>query len=144
MKMPDVNVLIYAHRVDDPAHDLYWTWLDRLVNSGAPFALSILSATAFVRIVTNAKFPSEPSELEQAVAFIEVLSNAPNCRLMGAGATGWKHVRDLCRSTKTRGAKVSDAHHAAVAIEHGCTLVTRDSDFKRFEPYGLSLELLEP
>lgn len=28
---------------------------------------------------------------------------------------------------------VTDAHLAALAIEHGCVLVTRDSDFARFE-----------
>lgn len=46
--------------------------------------------------------------------------------------------------TKTRGAQVSDALHAAVAIEHGCTLVSLDPDFKRFKPHGLKFELLEP
>ncbi len=30
------------------------------------------------------------------------------------------------------GKLLADAQHAAVAIEHGCTLVTCDSDFSRF------------
>jgi hypothetical protein len=94
--------------------------------------------------VTHPKFPPAPAELEQAVAFVEVLASAPSCRVVGAGPTNWALVRDLCRRTKTRGAKVSDAQHAAVAIEHGCTLVSRDPDFKRFQPHGLSFELLEP
>jgi hypothetical protein len=144
LKLPDVNVLIYAHRVDDPAHEFYADWMDRLMNGPAPFALSVLTASAFVRIVTNAKFPSAPSELEQAIAFVEVLSSAPGCRMVGAGSSNWGLVRDLCRSTKTRGPKISDAQHAAVAIEHGCTLVSRDSDFKRFKAHGLAFELLEP
>jgi uncharacterized protein len=144
MKLPDVNVLIYAHRADDPAHAFYAKWLDGVVNGNAAFALSVLSAAGFVRVVTNAKFPSAPTELEQAISFIEVVSSAPTCRWVGAGPTNWQIVRDLCRKTKTRGPKISDAQHAAVAIEHGCTLVSRDPDFRRFERHGLSFELLEP
>jgi predicted nucleic acid-binding protein len=32
----------------------------------------------------------------------------------------------------SRQALVADAQHAAVAVEHGCTLVTTDADFDRF------------
>jgi toxin-antitoxin system PIN domain toxin len=144
MKMPDVNVLVYAHRVEDPAHDFYSAWLHALANGEAPFALSVLVASGFVRVVTHARFAPAPSELEQAVAFVEVLASAPSCRLLGAGPESWQLVRDICRKTATRGARVSDAHHAAVAIEHGCTWVSRDADFRRFEPHGLAFELLEP
>lgn len=144
MRLPDVNILVYAHRVEDPVHEFYSRWLAALLTGPAPFALSGLVAAAFVRIVTHPKFPPAPSELEQAIAFIEILSTAPNCRLVGAGPSNWPLVRELCRSTKSRGSKVSDAQHAAVAIEHGCTLVTRDSDFRRFTVHGLDVELLEP
>ena len=144
MKMPDVNVLVYAHRAEDPAHAFYRSWLEALVNGPAPFALSVLVASGFARVVTHAKFRPAPSELEEAMAFVEVLASAPLCRIVGAGAETWPILRDLCRKTRTRGAKVSDAHHAAVAIEHGCTLVSRDADFRRFQPQGLTFELLEP
>ncbi len=144
MLLPDVNILIYAHRVDDPAHGFSSKWLHALVNGRAPFALSILVASAFARVVTNPRFPPAPAELEQAFGFIEVVASSPACRLVGAGPGTWPLVRDLCRRTKTTGPKISDAHHAAVAIEHGCTFVTRDRDFQRFVVHGLDLEVLEP
>lgn len=144
MKMPDVNVLIYAHRVEDPAHPFYAGWLEQVVNGTSPYALSVLVAAAFVRIVTHPRFPPAPSELEQAIAFVEVLAGAPNCRLIGPGHGNWALVRELCRATKTSGPKVSDAQHAAVALEHGCTLVSRDPDFRRFKAHGLVFEHLEP
>ena len=53
-------------------------------------------------------------------------------------------MKTLCQATKTVAGKITDAQHAAVAIEHGCTLVTRDPDFERFRPHGLDFELLEP
>lgn len=143
MKLPDVNVLIYAHRVDEPTHAFYARWLDALVNGPSPFALSPLVATGFVRVVTHPRFPA-PTELEQAIAFIEILSSAPSCRWVGAGPRSWELARDLCRKTKTRGGRVADALHAAIAIEHGCTLISRDRDFMQYRRHGLSFELLEP
>jgi predicted nucleic acid-binding protein len=38
--LPDINVLIYAHREDSPEHERYAAWLRRLVSGAAPFALS--------------------------------------------------------------------------------------------------------
>jgi predicted nucleic acid-binding protein len=42
MLMPDVNVLVYAHRADETVHGPYKTWFTQLVNGAQPFALSIL------------------------------------------------------------------------------------------------------
>lgn len=39
---------------------------------------------------------------------------------------------DLIERSDVRGAMVSDAYLAALAIEHDCDLVTADSDFARF------------
>jgi predicted nucleic acid-binding protein len=38
----------------------------------------------------------------------------------------------VCRESQCSGAVVSDAYLAALAIEHGCTLITCDNDFARF------------
>ena len=144
MKLPDVNILVYAHRLNAPEHAFYGPWLDKLVNGVSPFALSVIVASSFVRVMTQARLGGPPIELEQALGYIEVLSSAPTCRWVGVGSTNWNLVRDLCRATKTNGARLSDVQRAAVAIEHGCTLVSRDRDFQRFERHGLSFELLEP
>jgi predicted nucleic acid-binding protein len=31
MLMPDVNVLVYAHRADEPVHAAYRQWFDEVV-----------------------------------------------------------------------------------------------------------------
>lgn len=38
----------------------------------------------------------------------------------------------LCREARATGKMVADAQHAAIAVEHGCTMVSTDSDFNRF------------
>ncbi len=62
MQLPDVNVLIYAHREDAREHERYAAWLLALTEAAEPFAVS----------------------------------------------------------------------EAVLAIEHGCELITTDSDFSRF------------
>lgn len=68
MLMPDVNVLVYAHRADLEAHRPYREWLADLVNGPEPFGLSILVAVGFVRVVTNRRIFPDPTPTSQAAA----------------------------------------------------------------------------
>lgn len=142
--MPDVNILIYAHREDEPAHGFYRPWMEALVNSGAPFGLSALVAVAFVRIVTHPRFHDAPTPLPTALEVINRLREAPGCRWFLPGTRHWELVSGLCRNTQVAGKLVADAQHAALAMEQGCRWVTRDEDFARFAPHGLEWELLQP
>lgn len=144
MRMPDVNILIYAHRREDPAHEFYKSWIEDLANGEEKFALSMPVATAFVRVVTHPSFRPYPTPLVQAVSAIDALIETPSCILLGPGENHWNLVRRLCVAAKAEGKLVGDAQHAAVALENGCTWVTRDSDFDRFKESGLRVELLEP
>ena len=144
MLMPDVNILIYAHRSDESVHLFYRQWLERTINGPQPFALSVLVAVAFVRIVTNKKFSKSATPLLQALAVIDELRKHPNCRLLSPGVEHWDLVRTLCHRTDLTGSSISDAQHAAVAIEHGCTWISRDTDFEVFSRYGLRWEHLTP
>ena len=136
--MPDVNVLLYAHRVHERAHQLYKKWWADVVNGPQPFALSTLVAVGFVRIVTNAQVFRAPTELSIALATIDQIVAHPRCRLLGPESNHWQRVSDLCRKTNATGKLVADAQHAAVAIANGCTWVSRDADFAVFAPHGLS------
>lgn len=135
--MPDVNVLVYAHREDEAWHEAYAGWLKGVVDDPEPFSLSVLVAVGFLRIVTNARIYPNPTPLPVALAVIEQLASHPHCRLATPGPTHLGDVARLCRAVAATGKLVSDAQHAAIAIGEGCTWVTRDRDFARFEPHGL-------
>ena len=135
--MPDVNVLVYAHRADETVHAAYKRWLTGIVNGREPFALSVLVAVGFVRVVTNARIYPLPTPLPTALAVVDQLVGHPRCRAVVPSGDHWRHVAELCRSTKAAGKLVADAQHAAVAIAEGCTWVTRDADFAAFAPHGL-------
>lgn len=144
MLMPDVNVLVYAHRPDEATHVPYKRWLEDLVNRAEPFAMSVLVAVGFVRIVTNPKIYSSPTPLPNALATIDHIVAHPRCRIVVPGVDHWARVSALCRVTNSRAKLVADAQHAALAIGEGCTWVTRDEDFSRFEPHGLRWQHLTP
>lgn len=132
MLLPDVNVLIYAHRRESPEHERYAEWLAQLAQGPEPFALSELGASGFVRIVTNSRIWDEPTTTDDALEFIQRLRERSNARLLTPGPGSWDIFSKLCIVARARGKLVADAYHAALAIEHGCELVTADSDFARF------------
>jgi hypothetical protein len=132
MDLPDVNVLIYAHREDAPEHDRYAAWLADLAEGAAPFALSSVTLGGFLRIVTNPRIFQPATPMELALSFCRQLIARPTAAFLQPGARHWAIMVDLIERSEVRGALVSDAYLAALAIEHGCQLVTSDSDFARF------------
>ena len=146
MLMPDVNVLVYAHRADEAVHEAYAAWLHRLGAGPEPFALSVLVAVGFLRVVTNPRIYPEPTPLPVALGAMEQLATHPRCRLVAPGPQHLADVASLCRAAGATGAAVADAQHAALAMAEGCTWVTRDGGFARFEPQGLRWQhlVLEP
>ncbi len=133
MILPDVNVLIYAHREDStPDHSRYAQWLIDLATGREPFALSVLALAGLVRIVTNPRVFRKSSTLDEAFEFIGELVRRPQARIVGPGPEHLSIFEQLCRQSSATGKLVADARHAAIAVENGCTLATTDADFDRF------------
>ncbi len=134
MRMPDVNVLVYAHREESPAHARYAAWVTELATGAEPFALSELVLHGFVRVVTNPRIFDPASTVQQAFRFLDALLKRPTCSMIRPGPNHWRIFRQLCQQVDLRGKLVADAAHAAVAIESGCEWVSADTDFARFAP----------
>ena len=132
MMLPDVNVLIYALRSDMDKHADCRRWLLHVVDADASFGLSLQVLSAVVRISTNPRAFKTPSTLAEAFGFCRDLLDQPHCHLIEPGERHWSIFEGLCRASDTRGARVTDAWFAALAIEHGCEWVTLDRDYARF------------
>jgi hypothetical protein len=139
MILPDVNVLIYAFRTDDPQHSVCNSWLTSVVATDSRFGLSPLTLSALIRITTHVRFHREPSSIAEAFAFCDYLLGQPHCQVVEPGERHWAIFERLCRETATRGARVTDAWYAALAIEWGCEWVTLDRDYARFPGLKWSL-----
>jgi uncharacterized protein len=131
MLLPDINVLIYAHRQDSPEHDRYATWLKALVEAPEPFAVAEIVLVGFLRIVTNPKIFRPATPMRTALAFCRGLVEWPRAVFVIPSRTHWDIFVKLCNAIE--GPLVADAYVAALAIDHGCELITTDSDFARFE-----------
>lgn len=132
MILPDVNVLVIAHRQDQTQNEQVRAWLEGEVNSDRPFALADVAVAGFLRIVTNPRIYGDPTPLVTAVQVIDDLVSRPGCVPVAAGGRHWQILRRLLQEADARGNLVPDAHLAAIAIEHGATIATRDRGFGRF------------
>lgn len=132
MNLPDVNVLVNALRPDAQHHEVCRSWLDRTARSIRPFAVTSSVLAGAVRVLTHPRIFDPPSGLGEVLDELQRLRDAPNLVTVEAGPRHWQIFHGLCRSADARGNLVPDASLAAVAIEHGCRLVTLDRDFARF------------
>ncbi|TVR02479.1 MAG: PIN domain-containing protein [Spirochaetaceae bacterium] len=129
MKLFDVNVLVQAFRSDAPDHATFRKVLEQEVNAPAPFALSRVVVSGFLRVVTHRKVFVPPTPIEPALAFCADLIGRPTFRWIEPGDRHWMVFRDLCTQLKADGNLIPDLWFAALAIESGCTWVSGDRDY---------------
>ncbi len=132
MILPDVNILVLAHREGQEEHEQVRDWLKGEVNSDRPFAMTDIAVAGFLRIVTNRRIYGQPSTLEAALGFVDGLLARSTCVSVAAGPRHWSILRRLLVEGDARGNLVPDAHLGAIAIENGATVATRDRGFARF------------
>lgn len=132
MIIPDVNVLVYAHRADSPDHDRYRDWLERTVNKPASFGIPSLVCSGFLRIVTHPRVFDPPTAPAVALDQIRRLRDRPNVTSIEPGERHWQIFTTLCADSGAKGNLVADAYLAAIAIESGSRWATSDRDFTRF------------
>lgn len=132
MILPDVNVLVYAHRTDAPNHTAYCEWLRTVINSDQAYGMAELVLSGFLRVVTHPRVFTPPDVLDQALTFVADVRDQPNCVLIRPGPRHWAIFERLCRTADVKGNLVPDAYLAALAIESGSEWITTDRDFSRF------------
>ena len=132
MKLVDANLLLYAYNSNAPKHEEAKIWFEAALSESEPVAFSWDSILAFVRVATNAKLHANPMPLESAVEIVDEWLARPNVVLLEPAANHWIMLKGLLLESRVTGPLVTDAHVAALAIEHQATLYSRDSDFRLF------------
>ena len=140
--MPDVNVLVAAHRADAPHHDLARAWLEDTLSQGFTVGLSEAVVTGFVRVVTHPRIFLDPTPLPVALEQVDRLWRHDRVIRVAPSTAHGSIFSRLCEQADARGNLVADAAHAATAVEAGATWISLDRDFARFP--GLSWRLPEP
>jgi hypothetical protein len=133
MVLPDVNVLVYAHREETAHHGACHDWLEGILNGDEAYAVADLVLSGFVRVVTHPKVFKRPSSVNDALAFAGQVRDQPNCVHVEPGPRHWDIFTRLCVEAGAKGNLVPDAYLAAMAIESGCEWISTDQDFSRFK-----------
>ena len=133
MKLLDTNVVVARFREDHRDHRVVRTWWGEFVKSGERFTVPDVVWSGFVRIVTNRRAFAEPSEVAGAFEFVRAVTRHSSYRRVTPGANHLSIFEELCVGQEAAGNIVNDAALAAIAIEHGCDVVSLDRDFARFE-----------
>lgn len=132
MLLPDVNVLLYALRADSADHPRASVWLADVHAGDEPVALCAPVLSGFLRLATHPRVFHTPTPRATAWAFVDALASSPLHRFVGAGSRHPALVRQLCREGDATGNLISDAVIGAIALEHGCRVISTDGDFARF------------
>lgn len=132
MLVPDVNVLIYAHRADDELARRSGAWLAGALVGHESVGWCDHVLAGFIRIVTNARLFQEPTSVEEALLVCEDALGGPAAQRISPGPDHWQIFSDLCRATGATANDAPDAYLAALAIERNATFVTHDRGFARF------------
>ncbi len=132
MRVVDLNLLLYAINRDAPRHDVAKAWLEDSLDGDETIGLSWTVVLGFLRLTTNARVFDRPLGVERALAMIHEWLAHPNVELVVPGDRHWDILRALLTESGTAGNLSSDAHLAALAIEHGAELYSADGDFARF------------
>jgi toxin-antitoxin system PIN domain toxin len=86
----------------------------------------------FIRIATNRRIFTVPTPLDDAFGFLRAVRAQPTHVALVPGAQHLGLFERICREADALGDLAADAYLAALALEHGCTLVSLDRDFARF------------
>jgi toxin-antitoxin system PIN domain toxin len=136
----DANILLYAYDSASLDHEAARNWLEDALAGYEAVGLSWVTLLAFLRISTNPRARKDPYSLAEANAIVSQWLDRAIASVVHPGERHWEILKDLLVEGQASGRLVTDAHLAALAIEHGATLCSTDRDFTRFP----GLRLLNP
>ncbi|TSE01072.1 type II toxin-antitoxin system VapC family toxin [Skermania sp. ID1734] len=128
----DANILLYAVDADSQFHLPAKNWLEAALSGPTRVGFPWQSLIAFQRIATHPRASAAPLRPDEAWSFISDWLDAPVAWIPVPTDRHAITLRQLLLDGDLRGNLVSDAHLAALAIEHGVAVCSADSDFARF------------
>jgi toxin-antitoxin system PIN domain toxin len=133
MNLVDANILLYAEDSTSESHDRARIWWDEQLSGTDPICLCWPVLNAFIRIGTNTRLHLRPFTMKEAIEHVMIWLDQPCVRIVQPTDGHWRIFQKVLTNGKAIGNLVSDAHLAALAIEHNCVLQSTDADFSRFK-----------
>ena len=128
----DANLLIYAADEHSPFHAPASAWMAQQINGPVRVGLPWSSLLAFLRLATNPRATLTPLTITEAWSVVSGWLGAATVWIPSPGARHAEILGSLLVDAHAGANHVPDAHLAALAIEHGLTVYSNDSDFGRY------------
>ena len=132
MILPDVNLLLYAYNEAAAPHARARAWWEDLLTRQHPVGLPWAVVLGFVRLATHPRVLEEPLSPAAALDRVDTWFAQPAVRILDPGSRHLAILRTLLDATGLAAGLTTDAHLAALAIEHQAELHSNDLDFARF------------
>jgi toxin-antitoxin system PIN domain toxin len=128
----DANLLLYAVDRSTAQHEAAAAWLQDVLNGARRVGIPWQTIGAFLRIATHPRVTTNPLTAAQAWSFVDDWLGADPVWIPPATERTAVVLASLMDAASPTGNLVPDAQLAALAIEHGLTVMTADTDFARF------------
>jgi uncharacterized protein len=133
MILLDANLLIYAVNADAPLSRKAKPWLESVLSGQETVGFAWNVLLAFLRLTTRPGLFRHPLPADTAFDMVACWLDQPPATIVHPGPRHMQVLRELVRPLGTGGNLTSDAHLAALAIEHRAELCSSDTDFARFK-----------
>lgn len=136
----DANILIATHMAESAHHATVNRWTTEAMLRREEVGIPWVVILAFLRVMTNpAPFQSAIS-MKQAQEIMDSYLSRSHVMALHPTPTHWRTFKDISAEARITHRHVTDAHIAALTIEHDAELCTLDRDFRRFR----GLKLIDP
>src|SRR6185369_986311 len=132
MILIDANLLIYAINHDAPLNRKAKLWLESVLSGQESVGFSWTVLLAFLRLTTRPGLFRRPLPVDTAFELVASWLDQTSATIVHPGPRHLAVLRELLQPLGTGGNLTSDAHLAALAVEHGAELCSSDTDFGRF------------
>ena len=128
----DASILLYAVDATSPHQRKTAQWLSDQLSGDKRVGFPWQSIVAFVRIATHPRAAWQPLTPDQAWSYVADWLAADVAWVPTPTEQHGRILAGLITDYQLRGNVVADAELAALAIEHGLTICSADTDFARF------------
>ena len=133
MILPDANILLYAVNEASDQHGLALKALEEGFDGPRGVGFAWVAMLAFIRLSTRTGIFPMPLSVEDALGVAQEWMGHPMAQVLHPTDRHREMLGRLLVAAGTAGNLTTDAHLAALAMEHDATILSFDRDFARFE-----------
>ena len=132
MIIPDLNLVLYAHVSSDPRHGAARQWWDGLLAGSETVGIPLAVSVGFVRLATSPVVVSPPMTSAVAIGLVQGWFGRPHFIRLDSGPDHFTHMARCLEAAGRASKLVTDAHLAALALDHDAEIHSADRDFSLF------------